>query len=623
MMASLRKAMVLGLLRPLDVHFASMIAHKQSPALQLAAAILSRDTGAGHVCLPLYRLQPAYLFDGYPELTHELWQAAGEPGQDRWIELLNSSLAVGTGIEPTPLVLQQDRLYLHRMWQNEGIVAQFFGNGRLEAVDERCLRAVLDKFFGVSLEPDWQKIAAAIAVTSKISLISGGPGTGKTTTVAKLLAALVQLASGTLRILLAAPTGKAAARLTQSLNVASRLLPLTQQERALFPDQAVTLHRLLGMQPNSQRLRYHRASPLNLDVLVVDEAAMVDLTMMARLIEALPADARVILLGDRDQLASVEAGAVFGDICRFIEWGYSIEREEQLTRLTGCALQGQVQNRRADSFAAACCKRSIQIPDSLCLLRTSWRFDEQSGIAGLALAVNAGDSKAALKVLRGEFHDVTRHPLAADEDYQVLLRTSIEEYQRYLARMNAGADPAEVLVAFGHYQLLCALREGPFGVNGLNERIVRALQSKGLISRARQYGKWYAGRPVMISRNNSALGLFNGDIGMTLFDADGCLKVWFLLPDGSVKSVQPGRLPEHETAWAMTVHKSQGSEFSHAALVLPNYIAPIVTRELVYTAVTRARARLTVYTSEQVFIHAIRTPTQRRSGVVDRVTNSL
>ncbi|CAI0824802.1 exodeoxyribonuclease V subunit alpha [Serratia fonticola] len=612
MIEILHQALALGALRPLDVQFAQVVANDDEPDILLAAACLSSEAGAGHVCLLLEQLLPENLFGGrQPELALAAWQACGQPDVASWQQRLAVSPAISDGSTATPMVLQQQRLYLQRMWQSEGDVATFISSDSVpQELEEAQLRTILDRLFGAATdEPDWQKIAAAVAATRRIAIISGGPGTGKTTTVAKLLAALVQLAAGErLRIQLAAPTGKAAARLTESLGSASRQLDLTPEQRALFPTEAATLHRLLGAQPNSQRMRYHRGNPLHLDVLIVDEASMVDLPMMARLIAALPPKARVIFLGDRDQLASVEAGAVLGDICRFAEQGYSEARAAQLARLTGCPLQGQP----AQAEAA--------VRDSLCLLRKSYRFDAKSGIGQLALAVNAGDSKRALAALNGSYSDVEGYPLAETEDYQRLLDSCVAGYRDYLQLVAEGAGAVTILDAFGRFQLLCALREGPFGVAGLNERIESGLQCAGLIRRnPGPAGRWYLGRPVMIGRNDSALGLFNGDIGIALPGEGGELRVHFQLPDGSIKSVQPSRLPAHETAYAMTVHKSQGSEFDHTALVLPNHFLPVLTRELVYTAITRARQRLSLYAVDKVLVSAIRTPTQRRSGLAERL----
>lgn len=612
MIALLEQAQALGVLRPLDLQFARVVAGSDEPEMLLAAACLSAEAGAGHVCLMLEQLLPENLFDGrQPELALAAWLAAGQLDVAGWQQRLSASAAVGDGSTAMPMVLQQQRLYLQRMWQNEGEVAEFISSDSLpQAVEEAELRAILDQLFGEATdEPDWQKIAAAVAATRRIAVISGGPGTGKTTTVAKLLAALVQLAEGRrLRIQLAAPTGKAAARLTESLGSAGKQLALTPEQRALFPTEASTLHRLLGAQPNSQRMRYHSGNRLHLDVLVVDEASMVDLPMMARLIAALPAQARVIFLGDRDQLASVEAGAVLGDICRFAEQGYSVARAEQLSRLTGCLLQGE----SAQTEAA--------VRDSLCLLRKSYRFDANSGIGQLASAVNTGNGKLALAALDGRFSDVSGYPLAETQDYQALLDACVTGYRDYLQQVVAGADAVAVLAAFARFQVLCALREGPFGIAGLNERIETGLQRAGLIQRKPgAAGRWYSGRPVMIGRNDSALGLFNGDIGIALRDETGELRVHFQLPDGSIKSVQPSRLPAHETAYAMTVHKSQGSEFDHTVLVLPNHFLPVLTRELVYTAITRARRQLSLYAIDAVLMRAIRTPTQRRSGLAERL----
>lgn len=584
-------------LRQLDVQFAMMVAG-DLPAVMLAAAILSRDAGEGHVCLPLSRL---VIDEKMPPVLQSCFALLGENVD--WQSVLNRSLAVGPGDAQTPLVLIGDRLYLNRLWRNELTVARFFSetNAPLPC-DEAQLRQTLDALFTSKDATDWQKVAAAVALTRRISVISGGPGTGKTTTVAKLLAALIQLSGEQkCRIRLAAPTGKAAARLTESLGGALQKLPLTQDQLARFPNEASTLHRLLGAQPGSQRLRYHAGNPLHLDVLVVDEASMIDLTMMSRLIDALPPHARVIFLGDRDQLASVEAGAVLGDICTYASQGYTVQRAEELSRLTGCVLEGNT-----NPLAGA-------LRDSLCLLQKSYRFGSDSGIGQLAAAVNCGDRQATRNVFDGTFTDIEKKLLQTGEEYQAMLNDALRGYQHFLTGVQQQNTPEQVIASFGEYQLLCALREGPFGVSGLNDRLEQRLVQAHKITRL-PHSRWYEGRPVMISRNDSALGLFNGDIGITLDRGQG-LRVWFLMPDGSVKSVQPSRLPEHETAWAMTVHKSQGSEFNHAALILPTQLSPVITRELIYTAITRARERLSLYTDDRVLIQAIATRTERRSGL--------
>ncbi|VTM22210.1 Exodeoxyribonuclease V alpha chain [Raoultella terrigena] len=592
------------LLRPLDVQFALMVARDAHPAVRLAAAVLSRDAGEGHVCLPLSRLAADDVLSGkVAALREQLLAQAGAP--DDWSALLLSSAAVSRGERPTPMILCGERLYLNRMWRNELTVARFFNEAnQVLSVDETRLASTLDALFPAGDDIDWQKVAAAVALTRRISVISGGPGTGKTTTVARLLAALIQTTdTPRCRIRLAAPTGKAAARLTESLGSALRQLPLTDEQKALLPTEASTLHRLLGAQPGSQRMRHHAGNPLHLDVLVVDEASMIDLPMMARLIDALPAHGRVIFLGDRDQLASVEAGAVLGDICAWVSAGYTAERAAQLKRLTGLPVPA------GEGEAAGALR------DSLCLLQKSYRFGSHSGIGSLARAVNAGDRHGVKTTLRQPFDDIVLRPLSTTEQYEAMLTQAQAGYDRYLRLLRERADPEAAIAAFGEFRLLCALREGPYGVSGLNEQLERMLNRKRAIALPR-HSRWYEGRPVMISRNDSALGLFNGDIGIALERGDG-LRVWFPMPDGSIKSVQPSRLPEHDTAWAMTVHKSQGSEFDHAALILPSRSVPLVTRELVYTAITRAKRQLSIYADEQVLTQAIVARTERRSGLTD------
>ncbi len=608
MLGELEKAAAQGLIDELDFHFARFIgelAHSNAPELLLAACLVSRQTGEGNVCVDLGVYADKPLFrnprqEAIPDLI--------APSLDVWKTVLSATDVVGKPGDPAPLILDQHhRLYLGRYWQFESdLVAQVLSRVAQpwEAVDLARLKEGLARLFPTQgVGPDWQMIAAAIAVLQRFAVISGGPGTGKTTTVTRILALLMeQSRPARIRIALAAPTGKAAARLTESIKQAKTHLDCDPTAKEAIPEEASTIHRLLGGVPERPRFRHHADNPLHLDVLVVDEASMVDLPLMARLVDALPARARLILLGDKDQLSSVEAGSVLGDICDSGQVrGYSPSLVNVLNDLMGCRLE------TTDDRSQAL------IRDSIVVLRKSYRFGSDSGIGTLAKAVNSGAAKAAVASLDAKrFEDIAWHSVTAAQLPARLAEIAVEGYGAYL---NA-TDPFDVLEQFNRFRVLCALREGPFGVEQVNRYIELALQQRRLI---RTEGRWYAGRPVMIKRNDYHLRLFNGDIGIVLRDpaADHRLRAYFIMPDGSVRKILPNRLPEHETAYAMTIHKSQGSEFAHTVIILPDIDAPVLTRELIYTAITRAKQRADLWATEAIFKLAIARRVERSSGLKD------
>ncbi|GGO81198.1 RecBCD enzyme subunit RecD [Marinobacterium nitratireducens] len=606
-LTQLRQAVVPGGLRSLDVQFARFLHHSggcRDARVLLLAALTSFELGRGNVCLPLSSVTD--LIEGLPpEAADRLRPWLARDGLDACSA---DGVVLGCGEAETPLVLDRERLYLYRYWRFECDLAAFLLQ-RCEPVplQRDPVRNSLARLFPVTGdEPDWQQVAAAVAVSRRFAVISGGPGTGKTTTVIKLLALHIeqQLADGRRpRIRLAAPTGKAAARMAESIAAARGRLELAPEVAAQIPDEASTLHRLLGVVPGSRRFRHDSANPLHLDLLVVDEASMVDLPLMARLMAALPEHARLILIGDRDQLASVEAGSVLGDICSWSgELRYGVAQSEYLQEV--CALNAAA---LADAGAPP-------IADALAQLRTSYRFGADSGIGRLARAVNAGDVSGSARVWAGGFGDVVWHRLG-EGHYQALIDRCVAGYRDYLASLAAGQSPATVLGAFGRFQLLSALRQGRYGVSGLNERIERGLADAGLI---RPAGVWYPGRPVIVTRNDRALELFNGDIGIAMPNADGELRVWFD-QGGAPRPVLPSRMPEHETVYAMTVHKSQGSEFDQVLLLLPPEDAPVLTRELLYTGITRARKGFELYAREAQLKQMITRRTERASGLAARL----
>lgn len=605
-----------GVWTSLDFQFARFmvrLAGSEDESLFLAAALASHSTGKGHVCCDL-------ALEGGKQL------ATGEAGTPSvvcpalaaWCAALRTSSVVGAPGSYRPLILDdRGRLYLYRYWEYENDLASFIrgrSKGLVAGLDETLMEEGLHRYFPkdpAAGEPDWQRAAAKAAITRKFCVVSGGPGTGKTRTVARILALLLEQAGdGKLRIALAAPTGKAAARLEESIGSAKGEMDAPQVIKDAIPSEASTLHRLLGALSGSPYFRHDARNPLSADVVIVDEASMVDLALMAKLVRAMPPEARLILLGDKDQLASVEAGAVLGDICG----------------PGGAPVEGSSPPDMAQCIVE---------------LRVSHRFGGDSGIGFLSRAIQEERGDRALDLLKGDrYQDIQWKELPEQEALARALRPVIlKGYSDYLQAVTF----EDRLSAFQGFRILCALRQGPYGVVEVNRLVETVLQEAGLIER----GQWVVGRPVMITANDYHLKLFNGDIGFVLpdhvmqtpiparpgglaeHDAPGAawsrpdnpkhpsVAVFFPSAEGPPRRFLPARLPAHETVYAMTVHKSQGSEFHEVVLLLADRESPVLTRELLYTGITRARGRVSVWGREDVFRAAASSRVQRHSGLRD------
>lgn len=704
-----------GWLRPLDRAFVRFMRELVPgiPALVLlAGALTSHQLGRGHLCLDL----SAALADPDANLSLPPEGESGEamppkPSQilsensgisrDMWEKaLLEYPDLVVTGSGNTPLVLDNGRLYLRRYWQYTIEVAENILK-RLErsfSLPDNLSQRVDELFSHLRSEDEQNKsavhlqsVATAVAAKSAFTIISGGPGTGKTTTVVQILALLQSLAleqGQKLRIHLAAPTGKAAARLTESIGSAVGRLPENIKEA--LPTKVTTLHKLLGSRSGTRHFIHTKRNKLYLDLLVVDEASMVDLEMMASLLAALPDRARLILLGDKDQLASVEAGSLLGDLCRNSDkyvytdqtalWiekytGYRVRKsDEHKIDISNSILNYADHGVSPPPSVPSLQKRSdgTLLDQHIVVLRKSHRFGDQSGIGALARAVNCGNPEAVKRVWAKGYDDITALSIETTEDrafanlildsgYRSYLKVvsdgpqrvirSNDEYiyqtasqmlteqekghrqpghlqqdnrrQKYANCQHGCKEDAasaeeqwigDVLSAFSRFQLLTPLRKGPWGVAGLNRKVEQILHKEGLISAT---SGWYPGRPVMVLSNDYSLGLMNGDLGV-LLPVKGALKVVFPMADRSFKKVPPSRLNDVETVYAMTVHKSQGSEFDHTALVLPDKMNPLLTRELIYTGITRAKSLFTLVTPRVNLLgEAVKRRTHRASGLGD------
>ncbi len=596
--------------RPLDSQFADLLVRLggvQDPLLWASAALVSRQLGQGHLCVELAEHAGTAFEFGERQVKF--------PSADAWAQALCAWPMVhsGQGNASAPLVLHAGHLYLQRYWAMEQRLAQGLLERRItatEPVDLDWLRTMLERLFGPpGDELDWQRVATANAVLQPLAVIAGGPGTGKTHVVTQVVALLGAQAARNnhkrLRLALAAPTGKAAARLAASIGAGIANLPreLQQATQVLVPN-ATTLHRLIGLRGDPTRPRHQASNPLSVDVLVIDEASMIDLPLLTRTLDALPRNARLLLLGDPDQLASVEAGAALAEVCTDGH-GFSAAGAARLGSAAGQSLP-----ETGDPVGT--------LADQVVTLVHSRRFARAANpsaptIGAFASAVRGGDAAQ----VRGLLQRATRVDDPAAELHffrassPVAHAAVFDEMVARARQLASLADPRAALDALHGFQVLCALREGPWGTLAVNREIEQRLGAGP--DRSGGYSGW----PFIVRANSRTLGLHNGDTGVVLTGPDGALRAYVRdSNDGSLRDFAPHRLPAHEAAYAITVHKSQGSEYQNVVMLLPPQPSPVLTRELLYTGVTRARRALWITgDADLIATTAAERPTRRASGL--------
>ena len=597
-----------GVLAGADVHVARRIcelAAETDESVRLAAALAVRAPRLGHVFVDLARIAETATVDSEDPVDVGAlpWPAPAE-----WVAAVAGSALVG---ESRPLRLAGSRLYLDRYWQEERQIAvDLSALAEPAPVELAVLTDGIGRLFvGAGADRD-QKVAAAAAVLQRLAVVAGGPGTGKTTTVARIVALLDEQAGAAGApaplIALAAPTGKAAQRLQEAVHEEAGRLAVDEAVRErLLALEASTLHRLLGWRPDSHsRFRHDRGNRLPYDVVIVDETSMVSLSLMARLVEAVRSDARLILVGDPGQLTSIEAGAVLGDIVGPAAEGLKMSAEAQAA----------VSAASGEPVAAA---DGSGVGDGIVVLRRIHRFGGE--IQRLAEAIRVGDPDGAVAALERGSEDIVWIPAdaAADSHAVATIRERAVATGRAVIEAARDGDAARALARLGAFRVLCAHRRGPYGVATWMPLIESWLT--GSVPGFAADGAWYVGRPLLVTENDHAIRLYNGDTGVVVASPVSGRAVAAFARQDDVVSFSPSRLAGIETVYAMTIHKSQGSQFDTAAVVLPEAASPILTRELLYTAVTRAQRRLILAGTEEAVRAAVTRPIARASGLRERL----
>lgn len=582
-----------GALSPLEVHAATVISRlwgESDQAVMLAAALAVRGTRFGHVCIRLDRQREAMVIEGQPP---EVVEALPWPDPEEWVAAVSGSLMVGDGRGEEPLVLDGDRLYLERYFRYEQRMVDLIG-ARTAAPREVLTpgsRTVLDRLLSPvsGNRPNLQHAAAVNALTGKLTVVAGGPGTGKTYTVARMLAALAGTSASFPRVALCAPTGKAAARLGEVIDelAAGAERPIVRERLGTL--QTGTIHRLLGWAWGRGRFAHHERNRLPHDIVVVDEMSMVSLPLAAKLMAAVRTDATLVLVGDPYQLESIEAGTVLADI-------------------VGPAARSPDPAQRSSVPGAPA------ITDCVVVLERVHRFEEQGPIADFADAVRDGDPDRAMDLLDQGIEGLRWVKDRTEAGFRRLRERVAERRARLVEEASLLGGEGEALARLGEMAVLCANRAGPGSVEEWRRDIEDALDERfpGL----RYRGEWYPGRPLMITKNDYNLGLYNGDIGVVVRTGQGVRAVF---DRGGVRSFPSGYLGEHATVHALTIHKSQGSQFDEVVVSLPLESSRLLTRELLYTAVTRASKKVTVVGPESAIRLGIERSVQRASGLRSRL----
>lgn len=593
MIIFLKKAIKLNIIRPIDFYFSQFIAQKNT-VMMLVAACISYENSKGHIFLPIqYFEKNCFFSNSNKKFIKEILVILKK--KINWSVELFRHESVGNGYIPTPLVLYNNKIYLYKMWKSEKNIFNCLNTtNKKNRINQKKCSTILDNLFPGKIK-NFQKIAVALTLINRITFIIGGPGTGKTTTVLKIIIALIKSSKKSIKIQLSAPTGKATTRLTEIIKNNIFDIYFSKKEKYSIPSKAITIHQLLGIQKISQQSFFNKNNLLDLDVVIIDEISMVDILMMEKILFSVAKKTKLIFIGDQNQLCPIESGSILRKICHYAYDGYSSKNIINIEKLTKYKLLKKI-NKKKTAF----------ISDSICILKKNYRFKKSSGIFIVSNAVYNKKMTIIKNVFKNLIKNVFFYENNSIQKYENMIKKISSNYKKFWEKIQKKEKIKEIIKSFQDYQVLCVLHDGIFGVDILNKKLEENMYKNNIIKYFYINGQeWYIGKPIMITNNNKYLDVYNGNIGITNISENGVLQVSFLKENNTINNIPVKILRNYNTAWAITVHKAQGSEFINTALILPNFNSQVLNKDLLYTGITRSRNILSIFSDKKTFINAI------------------
>lgn len=581
-----------------DFVFAQFISSTNN-IIMLVTACISFETKKGHLFLSVEYFKKNNFFSINNKKIIKKILFILNKNKINWSSEISKHHAFSNGDIVTPLVYFQKKVYIYKIWKSEKNILQCLYQKKIcHQLNLIKIRKLLNKLFP-STEYNMQKLAVALSLINQIFFILGGPGTGKTTTIIKIIIALIKNTKKNIQIQLSAPTGKATARLIEILNNDQIFdLYLSPEEKKISLLKPVTIHQLLGISKTSDKIFFNKKNPLHLDVLIIDEASMINIIMMNHIFSSIQKHTKLIFIGDHNQLPPIGAGSILKTIYNYSGYGYSSETTSLLKQMTQYSNVYKKENKN----------NTCLISDKICILKKNYRFEKNSGISILSKAIYDEKKEIFFKLFNNSIKNIFFYENNNDNQYQTMINKIIVYNKKYWNTIDQKKNIQEIITQFQNHQILCIIRDSHLGVNHINQALEQAMYKKKIIKKYFYINHtiWYLGKPIIITKNNQYLNLCNGDIGIAYFNSQKQIQVCFLKDKHQIKYIPIDLLEHYETAWCITVHKAQGSEFNDVTLILPNKNLEILNQEILYTAITRARKKLNIFSNKKIFITTVK-----------------